>query len=143
MRTSKAGIEFIKHWEGCKLKPYRDSANYWTVGVGHLLRDGEPVEEITMEQADAYLRGDLAEAEYCVNQYVGVDLEQNEFDALVSFVFNLGCKNFRRSTLLHLLNRGDYGLAAREFERWNRAGGKVIRGLTRRRKAERELFEGI
>lgn len=143
MRTSRTGIEFIKHWEGVSLKPYRDVAGYWTVGVGHLLREGEPVEQITMEQADEYLIRDLSDAERCVNSQVGTELTQNEFDALVSFVFNLGCGNFRRSSLLRLLNRGDFGLAASEFERWNRAGGKVVRGLTRRRKAEREMFEGI
>ncbi len=139
MKTSQRGIDLIKEFEGCKLEAYKDSVGIPTIGVGHT-KNVCMEHTITMEQADALLRADLADAEKAVNQYVGVPLTQNQFDALVSFTFNLGAGALLGSTLLSLLGKGNYLGAAEQFGRWNRAGGKVLLGLARRRAAERELF---
>jgi len=95
---------------------------------------------ITQEQADARLQLDVQTAVSCVNRKVGPALTQNQFDALVSFVFNLGCGAFSGSTLLRLLNAGETAAAAQQFVRWDQAGGHVLEGLLRRREAERDLF---
>ncbi len=140
MKVSDEGIEMIKRFEGCKLVGYLDSVGVATVGVGHT---GPKVYEgmhITQEEADELLRHDLEWVEKCINQHVTVELTQNEFDALASFVFNLGCGAFRKSTLLKKLNHGDRSGASREFHKWNHAGHKVLAGLTRRREAEAERF---
>ena len=139
MKTSDAGIDLIKHFEGLRLHAYQDSVGVWTIGVGHT-RTAKPGMVITEDEAVNLLRGDLADAESAVNRLVMVPLDQGEFDALVSFVFNLGSGNFGKSTLLKKLNHGDRIGASDEFKRWNRAGGKVLSGLTRRRAAERALF---
>lgn len=139
MQTSKNGIEFIKQAEGVRLKAYDDGVGVWTIGVGHTkgVKQGDTA---TMEQVDAWLSKDLKEAENAVNNEVKVPLQQSQFDALVSFVFNVGSGAFRGSTLLATLNRGDYIGAANEFLRWDKAGGKTLAGLTKRRKGEYNMF---
>jgi GH24 family phage-related lysozyme (muramidase) len=139
VKTSDRGLEFIRRWEGCKLKVYKDAAGYPTIGVGHLIVDSDPVTRwerkgITEEEAMELLRVDVEHAESCVRRYIDWPLRQNEFDALVSFTFNVGGGNLRRK-----VNDGD-NTALKEFPRWNRAGGRVLKGLTKRRQAEAALF---
>lgn len=143
MKTSDLGIELIKKHEGVRLEPYQDVAGLWTIGIGHLIKPGEEFTSISEEEAEDILRKDLEKAEKCVINGVKTPLSQSEFDALVSFVFNVGCQAFRNSTLLRLVNRGEMDDAAEQFARWNRAGGKAVKGLTNRRLAERELFLGF
>ena len=125
------------------MKAYPDPAtggDPWTIGYGSTGPEIVPGLEITEEQADAYLRADIETAEKCINQCVTGNLTQDQFDALCSFVFNLGCGNLRKSTLLKKINEGDDIGASEEFKRWDKANGKVMAGLTRRRTAEMELF---
>lgn len=139
MKVSNNGINLIKCFEGLELKAYRDSVGILTIGYGHThaVKAGDI---ITGEQADAFLREDLQVAELTVNTNVKVKLTQGQFDALVSFVFNLGSGNFVKSTLIKKLNVGDYAGAADEFGKWVNAGGKKLPGLVKRRAAEREVF---
>lgn len=139
MKTGEKGLTLIKHFEGLRLRAYQCSANVWTIGFGHTT-GVRPGDVITSEQADEFLRQDVAEAERAVSRFVRVPLTQFQFDALVSFVFNLGVENFRTSTLLKKLNVGHYDSAVQEFGRWIHAGGKILPGLVRRRAAERALF---
>lgn len=147
MRTSDAGIALIKAHEGLRLEAYPDPAKGWsvpTVGYGHTSAAGPPTVtrgmKITEAGADAILRADLQKFERAVTSAVHVPLTQQQFDALVSFTFNLGPGNLRSSTLLRKLNALDYQGAADEFGKWNKAGGRVLAGLTKRRAAERALF---
>ena len=140
-KTSQKGINLIKHFEGLELESYLCPANVWTVGYGHT-KTAKPGMKITTATAETLLVNDLTPFEEHVKKVVKVVITQNQFDALVSFVFNLGQGAFSRSTLLKLLNKGDYSGAADQFLRWNKAGGKVLAGLTRRREAERMLFLG-
>lgn len=140
MRTSQAGIDLIKSFEGCKLRAYQDSVGVWTIGVGHT-RGVRQNDSCTQDEADELLHGDLLTAEEDIARLVKVPLTDNEHAALVSWVFNLGSANLFGSTLLKKLNKMDYAGAAAEFPRWNRAGGQVLAGLTRRRLAEKQLFE--
>lgn len=143
MKTSPRGIELIKRFEGVRLKVYKDAAGLPTIGIGHLLKPGEKFPGgITEAQAEDLLRNDLADAEKAVATSVTVQLAQHEFDALVSFTFNLGGGALRKSTLLKKLNAGDRKGAAAEFGRWTKAGGKELAGLVKRRAAERKMFEG-
>lgn len=139
MNTSETGLALISEFEGCRLEAYQDSVGIWTVGYGHIagVKEGDIC---TQEEADEWLRTDVGTAERCVNNSVRVTLSQGQFDALVSFVFNLGCAALRNSTLLRKLNDGDDDGAAQQFMHWNHAGGQVVAGLTRRRQAEMELF---
>ncbi|MEN4524901.1 lysozyme [Pantoea agglomerans] len=139
MKVSNNGINLIKRFEGLELKSYKDSVGILTIGYGHThaVKAGDV---ITGEQADAFLREDLQVAELTINTNVKVKLTQGQFDALVSFVFNLGSGNFVKSTLLKKLNAADYDLAADEFGKWVNAGGKKLPGLVKRRAAEREVF---
>jgi len=139
MKISKNGIELIKKYEGCKLNAYLCPANVWTIGYGHTknVKEGD---KITQEMAEQLLVNDLQQFENAVNAYCLRALTQNQFDALISFVFNLGSVAFRASTLLKRINANQMELAALEFERWNKAGGKVLEGLTKRRKDEKALF---
>ena len=142
MRTSKAGLEFITQHEGCVLTVYDDVAGYPTIGVGHQIRDGEDFSGgITREQAIELLSDDVKDAEDCVKAKVTVELSQEQFDALVSFVFNIGPTAFRKSTLLRLLNEGRPEEVPAQLKRWNKAGGSVIQGLINRREAESGLWE--
>ncbi|BEO21356.1 lysozyme (plasmid) [Serratia marcescens] len=139
MKISIKGLDLIKEFEGLRLQAYKCPADRWTIGYGHTAGVG-PDDIITEEQAILLLCQDVAASERAVNQYVHVPLTQNQFDALVSFVFNLGVGNFRTSTLLKKLNADDDDGAAQEFGRWIHAGGKALPGLVRRREAERALF---
>lgn len=147
MRTSNAGIALIKGHEGLRLDAYPDAGYGWaraTIGYGHTSQAGPPNVtrgmRITEAEATEILRRDLARFEGYVNSSVHVPLTQPQFDALVSFTFNLGPGNLRESTLLRKLNALDYKGAADEFLRWNKSNGKTLRGLTKRREAERALF---
>lgn len=139
MRTSPAGISAIMQREGFSATPYNDAAGF-SIGYGHFIKPGEDLTHVTMEQAGELLRQDVAAAENAVNSLVLVELTQSQFDALVSFVFNVGVGNFRRSTLLRRLNGGDYAGAADELPRWNQSLGRVLPALMSRRDAERDQF---
>ena len=158
LRVSEAGLSLIKQFEGQRLKLYNCPAGHCSVGWGHLVHkgpcDGSASEQtfingITEEGAQLLLAGDVCyKAEIFVRQLVKVPLTQNQYDALVSFVYNVGPdidadtipEGLGDSTLLKKLNAGDYAGAADEFLHWNHANGKVLAGLTRRREAERALF---
>jgi lysozyme len=139
MRTSEAGILLIKSFEGCRTVAYQDVVGVWTIGYGHTIDVKEGM-TITQHQCDVMLEVDIETYENYVNKYVIVFLTQNQFDALVSWVYNLGPTNFRKSTMLKVLNAGKYDEVPYQMKRWNRAGGKVLKGLVIRRKAEAELF---
>jgi lysozyme len=144
MKTSTNGITLIKEFEGFKESSYQCSAGVWTIGYGTtVFPEGHKVlrgDRIIKKSAEEFLRHDLIQFETQVNRLVQVPLTQNQFDALVSFTYNLGGGALERSTLLKKLNDGNYSGAAKEFMRWNKAGGKVLKGLTNRRKREMELF---
>lgn len=144
MQTSEKGIALIKEFEGCKLTAYRDSVGVWTIGYGWTQPvDGKPIRAgmtIKQETAERLLKTGLVSYESDVSRLVKVGLSHGQFDALVSFTYNLGARSLSTSTLLRKLNAGEYASAADEFMRWNKAGGKVLNGLTRRREAERALF---
>ena len=144
MQTSDKGIALIKQFEGCKLTAYQDSVGVWTIGYGWTKPvDGKPIRAgmtIKQETAERLLKTGLVSYESDVSRLVKVGMTQGQFDALVSFTYNLGARSLSTSTLLRKLNAGDYAGAADEFLRWNKAGGKVLNGLTRRREAERALF---
>ena len=139
MQVGKKGIELIKEFEGLRFKSYLCPAGVWTIGWGHT-RTAKEGQVITIEQAEKLLIADLRDFESTVNAFVKVDLTQNQFDALVSFAFNVGSGAFRGSTLLKKLNSGDYQGASEEFPRWNKADGRVSIGLQKRREKERQLF---
>jgi len=149
MNISEDGLRLIKHFESCFLTAYKCPAGVWTIGWGHTglaHKDGTVFKgrKITQLEADDLLRHDMdkfaSDPKNGVNTLVKVDLNQCQFDALVSFHFNTGALG--QSTLLKLLNKGDYAGAAEQFPRWNKANGKVLRGLTRRRLSEQNLFLG-
>lgn len=147
MQTSPEGIVLIKGFEACRLTAYPDPGTGgapWTIGYGWTLPvDGKPVRPgMTIDQAtaDRLLKAGLVSYESDVLKLVKVKLTQNQFDALVSFAYNVGSRALSTSTLLKKLNAGDIKGAADEFLRWNKSGGKVLNGLTRRREAERALF---
>lgn len=143
MRTSTAGIHLIKHFESFRSVRYLCAGGKWTIGWGHTKGVTEHTPAITVPQGDDLLVEDLAQFEEDVESWVKVDLLQCQFDALVSFIFNLGANAFSKSTLLKKLNAGDTMGAADEFLRWNKAKDKVLAGLVKRREAERALFLGI
>ena len=140
MKCSQEGLALIKKFEGCRLESYRCSANVLTIGYGHT---GGVKEDDTISQpeADELLEKDIAKFEEYVSDNVIVELKQNQFDALVAWTFNLGVGNLRNSTMLKKLNEADYDSIPFEMRRWNKAGGKTLDGLIRRRKAEGLLFE--
>jgi lysozyme len=140
--TSRRGIELIKEHEGLHLTAYLCPAGVPSIGWGHT-RTAKMGQRITLEQAQKLLADDLAMAEGCVHRHVTAPLHQNQFDALVSFVFNVGCGALQRSTLLRHLNANRHDLAAKELTRWNRGGGRVLAGLVRRREAEQNLFREV
>ncbi|PHM52823.1 lysozyme [Xenorhabdus sp. KK7.4] len=142
MEISDKGTECIKQYEGLKLKAYPDPATGnipWTIGYGHT-KGVKKGDLITEQQAEAFLRDDLQPIYTTLKQWVKVPLNQGQFDALCSFIFNCGSGNFSRSTLLKRLNQGDYTGAGAEFSRWNKTAGKVMRGLDNRRASERQMF---
>lgn len=142
MKLSNKGLNLIKQFEGLVLKPYKavPTETYLTIGYGHYGSDVKEDVKITKEQAEQMLIKDTEKFEGIVNSLVTVSLNQNQFDALVSFVYNVGSDNFKKSTLLKKLNSKDYVEAGNEFSRWNKSGGKVYAGLVKRRVSEMQLF---
>lgn len=145
LKLSKSGLDHLVEYEGIKLTPYLDSIKKPTIGIGNTFyEDGTAVTmndpPITIERAYELANNVLKQFEEAVNTLVTVELTQNQFDALVCFVYNVGINNLKRSTLLRLLNEGKIDEAAKEFPKWNKAGGKEIAGLTRRRISEQRLF---
>ena len=137
---NEAGLELIKHFEGCKLVAYLCPAHKWTIGFGST-RNVYEGKVITQSDADERLKRDLWGAEGAVSRLVTTDLTDNEFAACVSLCFNIGSGNFGNSTLLKLLNEEQMDRAVLEFTRWDRGGGKMLPGLHLRRVAESELFQ--
>jgi len=137
--TKTYDIAHIKKWEALRLKAYVCPAGAWTIGYGHT-KTAKPGMVITEKEAERLLRWDLDWAEEAVRNGVKVDITQPQFDALVSFTYNVGAGAFRSSTLLRKLNAGDHEGAAQEFKRWNKGGGRVIQGLVNRRADEERLF---
>jgi lysozyme len=141
MRTSEKGLALIRQFEGLRLLAYKCPAGIPTIGYGHTagVKMGQ---SITKAEAEALLREDVTRFESHVDALVKVPLTQGQWDALSSWVYNLGPTNLERSTLLRKLNAGDYAGASAEFGKWVNAGGKPLTGLIRRRAAERAMFEG-
>lgn len=146
MKISKNGLELIKKYEGLSLKPYLDAVGIATIGYGNtyypngknVLMGDKPITKLQAEQMLEHVANvDFASK---VEEYVVPEISQNMFDALVSFVYNVGAANFKSSTLLKKVNAMDYVGAKEEFKKWNKAGGKVLAGLTKRRAEEAELF---
>lgn len=142
MRLSGAGKKLIHGFEGLRLKAYKavPTEKYWTIGYGHYGSDVTEGMSITKEKADELFAKDIAKFEKAVNEAVKPEINQNMFDALVSFAYNVGIGAFTRSTLLKKLNEGDFINASEEFKKWNKSSGKVLNGLVRRRAMEMELF---
>ena len=145
MNISQNGLNMIKGFEGLKLSPYLDSIGKPTTGYGTIsYPDGTPVtmddDPITEAQAEQYLMFQVNQKTSSINNMFAVPVNQNQFDALCSFAYNLGTGALHGSTLLRLVNQGDFANAANEFPKWDRAGGQVVAGLTRRRLAEQQLF---
>lgn len=156
MKVSAKAINMVKHHEGVRQKPYRCPAKLWTIGVGHVLypeqgklkldeRDGfalkiEDFRTFSMEEVDAILRTDLDRFERGVEKFCPVALTQGQFDALVSFSFNVGLGTLQRSTLRQKILRGDMEGASEELLKYCMAGGKVLKGLLNRRKDEKAVF---
>ena len=141
MKISNEGLSLIKHFEGCELKAYRCAANVLTIGYGSTKGVTEDM-EITQEGAEELLQEEMHEYEGYINDMVKVPLEQHQFDSMVSWVFNLGSGNLSSSTLLKKINNSEYDEVPEQIKRWNKAGGKVLEGLVRRREAEALLFLG-
>lgn len=142
LKISDAGIGLIANFEGKRNSIYIDAVGFPTIGIGHLIKKNESFPEImTDQEVNELFREDIKKRERSVNTLVTVELNQNQFDALLSLVFNIGTGAFATSTLLKKLNNGRVQEAADQFLRWDQAGGKPLLGLTRRRKAEKEVFE--
>lgn len=142
MQVSKQGRDFIKGFEKLELKAYPDpgtGGKPWTVGWGHT-KGVKPGDQITQAQAEVFLAEDLSAFESAVNSAIKRPMTQSQFDAMVSLAFNIGGANFASSTLVKKFNAGDVTGAADQFPRWKNANGKEMKGLVRRRAAERELF---
>lgn len=137
---SDNGLALTKQFEGLELSAYQDQVGVWTIGYGHT-KNVQPGTIITEDQATQLLLSDVAGAVTCVNNAVTYAISQNQFDALVDFVFNLGGSSLLNSTLLRKLNGGDVAGAAPQFLLWDHAGGKVVQGLLKRRQAEMDLFQ--
>jgi lysozyme len=137
---SDAGIALTEKFEGLRLTSYQDQVGVWTIGYGHTGPSTHGGQTITQDQADQLLRSDISAAVTCVNNAVTGAINQNQFDALVDFVFNLGCHALLTSTLLRDVNAGQFAAAAAQFLAWDHAGGVVVPGLLARRQAEAALF---
>lgn len=142
MNISQNGINLIKSYEGLKLTAYKPTPAepHYTIGYGHSASDVRADETITQATADSLLAQDVSKFEAGVAALIKIPVNQNQFDALVSFAYNVGLGNFKTSTLLTLVNKKDFKDAANEFGKWNKSGGKVLAGLVKRREAEKELF---
>lgn len=147
MLTSQHGIAVMHYFESCKLEAYPDPGSEdgkpWTIGWGHTGPEVVRGLKWSQAQCDAVFVKDLVKFEAGVLSLVRVSLKQGQFDALVCFAYNCGLANLKSSTLLKMVNESRFEEASRQFERWNKAGGKVMRGLTRRRAAEACLFLGM
>jgi lysozyme len=147
MKTSHAGLNLNKEFEGLRLKAYKCPASVWTIGFGHTSKAGAPIVTpdlvITKAEAEEILKRDLVQYEEGVSSRVKVTLTQGQFDALVSFVYNVGETQFSRSTLLKRVNAGRFDEVPVEFMKWTRGGGKELPGLIRRRRAEVKLWRGM
>ena len=145
MNVSDKAIKMIRHHEGVRVKPYQDAIGLWTVGVGHLIGDGKTLPDewnrtLTMGEVDEILRKDLARFEAGVERLCPTGLTQSRFDALVSISFNFGVGNLQRSSIRMKHNRGEFEDAADSFLLYNKAGGKIFKGLVNRRNDERALY---
>lgn len=147
MKTNRAGIDLIKRWEGCRLTAYPDPATKgepYTIGYGHTSLAGPPKVErgmkITQVQANEILVADLVKFEAAVSKALTRNPNENQFSAMVSLCFNIGPGNFGKSSVVRRFNAGDAAGAANAFRLWNKAAGKVMKGLVSRRESERELF---
>lgn len=143
MHINEAGLKLIKDFEGCKLKAYKDIVGVWTIGYGHTGSDVVPGLVWTQEQADKALERDLERFEDGVFKLLMAPPSPNQFSAMVCFAYNVGLGALKSSTLLRCYNKHNAEDAAKEFLRWNKAGGVEVAGLTRRRKAESELFKRV
>jgi lysozyme len=139
MKISAEGLAITKAHESCRLKSYPDTGGVWTIGWGHT-RGVKPGQTCTQAQADAWLVEDMGAAERDIANMVTVPLNQNQYDALADFVFNIGGPQFAESTLLRKLNEGDYIGAAEQFKRWIHDNGKIVNGLIARRADDKALF---
>lgn len=144
MKTNKAGLDLIKSFEGLRLETYKCSAGVDTIGYGHTSAAGEPKVKpgmkITEKEAEEILARDLGKYEAAVSKAMTVTPTENQFSAMVSLCYNIGPGNFASSSVVRKLNAGDVEGAANSFLLWNKAAGKVLAGLTRRREAEKALF---
>ena len=136
---TKDGLGLTESFEGCKLTAYQDQVRVWTIGYGHTLDVAEG-QTCTKAEAEEFLSDDVQKCVYAINRDVKVELDQNEFNALVDFAFNLGIGALEHSTLWKLVQAGDFNAAAEQFIKWDRAGGKEVAGLMRRRLAEKAEF---
>lgn len=143
MTYSKKGLALTESFEGLRLQAYYDLHGILTIGYGHTGPDVTPGMVITQAQAEALLANDIQSAASCVNTAIIVSLTQPEFDALVDFVYNIGCSAFCRSTLRNLINLEQYSDAAQQFKLWDHINGKVVAGLFRRRSAEADEFNSM
>ena len=141
MNIGTKGLDLIRFFEGLELNAYQCAAGVWTIGYGHT-KDVQQGMTISEARANEMLAEELNEYESSINGLVTVELNQDQFDAMVSWVYNLGVGNLKASTLLKVLNAGDYDGVPAQMMRWNKAGGKVLEGLTRRRQAEADMFSG-
>jgi lysozyme len=147
MKTSHAGIELIKGFEGCELTAYKDAVGVLTIGYGHTSMAGPPEVKVGMKitaaQAAEMLVRDLVKYEAAVSKSLAYPPTQNQFDAMVSLCYNIGPSAFARSSVLRYFNAGEYEPAAKAFALWNQAGGKVLKGLINRRAAEAAHFRAV
>jgi lysozyme len=140
MDYSKSGLALTESFESCRLTSYQDVRGVWTIGWGSTGPSIGPNLTWTQDQCDSQLVLDLTKAEHAVNTLVTVPLTQGQYDSLVDFCYNCGIGAFSGSTMLKLLNAGQYDDAANEFQKWSHASGKVVAGLLRRRLSEQEEF---
>jgi lysozyme len=149
VKASNVCIQLLKHHEGVRYKPYRCPAGLWTVGVGHLIGDGKSLprewdKTFTQDEVNGILKSDLRRFELGISKMLpNVPLRQHEFDAILSFCFNLGLGCFQRSTIRQALLRGDKEQAMESLVKYCRAGGKILKGLQNRRLDEKQLFLGV
>ena len=142
MKISEDGLELIKKFEGCETTAYQDSVGVWTIGFGHT-KGVEEGQTCSIEDAESMLADEMDEYEGYINNMVKVELQQHEFDALVAWVYNLGPTNLGESTMLKVLNGGQFDRVPDEMNRWTRAGGEILEGLVRRRQAESLMFQNL
>ena len=139
---TQRGLDLIKHFESFRSEPYICAGGYLSVGYGHVIKPNEVFLEVTEAEAEALLLADVAIAERSVLRLIRIPLEDNRFDALVSFTFNVGGGGFQRSTLRQKVNREEHEEVPDEFRKWVYAGGRKLKGLIKRRELEASLYQG-